>query len=226
MSMLALSRRTRRSLLAVVGVVLAGLVAIAALAALDAGPFKGETEPASTTPPSDDEQAASPSGDDKNERDEQHEADREDGDQAGQASEDADGSATSEEPGDASQAAACQAPPLDPAPAGAVVLHEECTELSPGPGDDHRVDGHAILADPPACAAFGLHFSWKVTSTPPTSVDFTVTRQGSTQQVASGITGDGAGLCGVVKVTNPATTPATLDLRYRLLDCEPTGAAC
>lgn len=227
MPTLGASSRTRRSLLVVVGVVLVGLVGVAGLAALDAGPFRGASEPASTTTGSDDQERVS-AGDDQRDQDERDQRDEGDERAAGDEGQGgADGSEASDEAdSERAQATECQAPPLDPPPAGALVLHEDCSEIALGPGDDHRVDGHSVLADPPACAAFGLHFSWQVTSAPPTSVDFTVTRQGSTQDVASGVTGDGAGLCGVVKVTNPATTPATLDLRYRLLDCQPTGGAC
>lgn len=147
-----------------------------------------------------------------------------DGDDAGEP---ADASA---EPNGEAEAPACQAPPLPPIPSEAVELAEGCIELRVGPGEERVVDGHAIVreagAQPPACAAFGSHFSWQVTDEPPSAVELTAVRQGARYHLAEGTVGDASGMCGTVSITNPASTAATLDLRYVLLDCRPTGQAC
>lgn len=125
---------------------------------------------------------------------------------------------------------ACRAPVLPPPPAEAVVLAEGCTVLEVGPGEERIVDGHAVArqrgAQPPACAAFGSRFSWRVTDEPPARVELTAVRQGARHQLAAGAAGEARGLCGTVSVTNPAATTTTLDLRYLLLDCQPAGRAC
>lgn len=212
------SSHRARWLLAVAALALLALLAATALVRLDDDAVGGDAQPAATATPAG-QQRPSPTGDPGELADESGATD---------GADDGDRSANTPTPGDADAAGGsqCQAPALGSAPTGAVVLHQDCIELTLASGGDHRVDGHAILADPPACAAFGLHFSWQVTSTPISSIDFTVTRQGTTQTVASGTTGDGTGLCGVVKATNPAASTATVDVRYRLLDCEPTGGAC
>lgn len=148
-------------------------------------------------------------------------ADGEDRGESADASRDPDG-----EPG----ATACQAPPLPPTPPEAVELAEGCTALEVGPGEERVVDGHAIVREsgtqPPACAAFGSRFSWQVTDEPASAVELTAVRQGARYHLAEGTAGDVSGMCGTVSITNPASTAATLDLRYVLLDCQPTGQAC
>lgn len=124
----------------------------------------------------------------------------------------------------------CQAPALPPTPDDAVVLAEGCTEVVVRPGEERVVDGSAIVREegdqPPACAAFGSYFSWRVTDEPPSGVEFTAVRQGARYHLAEGPEGDVSGMCGTVSISNPASAATALHLRYALLDCRPTGQAC
>lgn len=124
----------------------------------------------------------------------------------------------------------CQAPALPAQADDAVVLAEGCTEVVVRPGEERVVDGSAIVREegdqPPACAAFGSYFSWRVTDEPPSGVEFTAVRQGARYHLAEGPEGDVSGMCGTVSIRNPASAAAALHLRYVLLDCRPTGQAC
>lgn len=130
----------------------------------------------------------------------------------------------------AEQPPGCEAPALPPPPDEAIVLAKDCIELVLEAGEEQVVDGDAIVRrngqPPPACAAFGSSFSWQVTDTPPERVRLTAVRQGTSHELAEGTSGDAPGACGTVTVTNPGSDSASLDLRYVLLDCEPTGRAC
>lgn len=156
--------------------------------------------------------------------------DRADAEEPADAEDRAESSDPSREPDAELGATPCQAPPLPPTPPEAVELADGCTAFEVGPGEERVVDGHAIVrqsgAQPPACAAFGSRFSWQVTGEPASAVELTAVRQGARYHLAEGRSGDVSGMCGTVSITNPASAPVTLDLRYVLLDCQPTGQAC
>lgn len=134
--------------------------------------------------------------------------------------------ASPDESGDASATATPVETPAGPSPvaptldAGVKQIGEGTISFTLLPNGQFPIDWLTLIqpgTETPPCAAFVFAFSWQITKPYPVGdneVSWKITRQGVTEDVASGADGTATVGCGQLTITNTGPDEATISIHY------------